>query len=408
MRLHGGRYLPEGSSLPKLRSWIEEHFDVDLGGHRTPSQKTVLVPHRHSVPAFESALRTSCPSLEINISSQERLAHSHGHTVKEIFQLRFGNLQSIVDMVVYPSCAEEIQSVVRLVASSRFRGSVGLIPFGGGTNVSQALLCPVLPIIGAGNGVHGPQIKSEKKSEKRGSKQLRRLLLSVDMKKMNQIKWVDPESLLACVGAGVVGVDLERRLKSTYGLCTGHEPDSSEFSTLGGWIATRASGMRKNRYGNIEDIVQAMSVVLADGTKLTVPHLGPRQSVGPDLRHLLLGSEGTLGIITDATVRLSILPSVKAYGSLIFPSFAHGVRFMRALSKSRVFPASVRLMDNLQFQVSHELIGGSVYYIKIFPLESFSRFCFICCSLVKCSSPISPTFGMRLKAKFLSGLFWST
>jgi alkyldihydroxyacetonephosphate synthase len=102
-----------------------------------------------------------------------------------------------------------------------------LVPFGGGTNVTQALLL--------------------NPSEKR-------MIVSVDMSRMNKIKWVDKTNMMACVEAGIVGSDLERELKN-YGVCSGHEPDSMEFSTLGGWIATRASGMKKNYYGNIEDIV---------------------------------------------------------------------------------------------------------------------------------------------------------
>jgi alkyldihydroxyacetonephosphate synthase len=82
----------------------------------------------------------------------------------------------------------------------------------------------------------------------------KRMIVSVDMARMNAIKWVDKENGLACVQAGIVGVDLERDLKQ-YGVVSGHEPDSMEFSTLGGWISTRASGMKKNTYGNIEDIV---------------------------------------------------------------------------------------------------------------------------------------------------------
>ena len=82
----------------------------------------------------------------------------------------------------------------------------------------------------------------------------KRMVVSVDMTRMNKIKWVDTSNNLACIEAGIIGQDLETKLKG-YGVCTGHEPDSVEFSSLGGWISTRASGMKKNVYGNIEDIV---------------------------------------------------------------------------------------------------------------------------------------------------------
>jgi alkyldihydroxyacetonephosphate synthase len=91
-----------------------------------------------------------------------------------------------------------------------------------------------------------------------------RMIVSCDMTRMNQVKWVDKENGLACVQAGIFGQDLERDLKY-YGVISGHEPDSMEFSTLGGWISTRASGMKKNTYGNIDDIVQNITLVTSKG-----------------------------------------------------------------------------------------------------------------------------------------------
>lgn len=110
---------------------------------------------------------------------------------------------------------------------------VVLIPYGGGTNVTQSLM-----------------MKPEEK----------RMIVSVDMSRMNKIKFVDKVNMIACIEAGIIGQDLERELRN-YGVCLGHEPDSVEFSTLGGWISTRASGMKKNYYGNIEDIVQNVKIV---------------------------------------------------------------------------------------------------------------------------------------------------
>jgi alkyldihydroxyacetonephosphate synthase len=105
--------------------------------------------------------------------------------------------------------------------------NVVIVPYGGGTNVTQALM-----------------LQEEEK----------RMIVSLDMNRMTKILWVDTENMMAKVQAGIMGQDLERELK-VYGCCSGHEPDSMEFSTLGGWVSTRASGMKKNNYGNIEDIV---------------------------------------------------------------------------------------------------------------------------------------------------------
>ena len=158
---------------------------------------------------------------------------------------------------------------------------VCLIPFGGGTSVTEALLCP--------------------DDEPRP-------IVSVDMRRMNTIKWVDVDSMLACVEAGAVGVHLDEDLASR-GLCLGHEPDSREFSTMGGWVATRASGMKKNTYGNIEDVVVNVKVVTPGAGTLEQAAVGaPRRSTGPDLVQMIIGSEGMLGIVTEVVVRLQPLP----------------------------------------------------------------------------------------------------
>jgi len=153
---------------------------------------------------------------------------------------------------------------------------------------------------------------------------------------------------MACIEAGVVGRHLTEQLRR-HGYTMGHEPDSIEFSTLGGWIATNASGMKKNKYGNIEDLVLDVSAVTAQG-KLERRGQNPRESVGVDPRQWLFGSEGRLGIITSAVVKIFPLPEVQRYGSILFYDFASGVDFMYELAQHGDWPASVRLVDNLQFQ----------------------------------------------------------
>src|SRR5262249_35379672 len=173
-------------------------------------------------------------------------------------------------------------------------------------------------------------------------------IASVDMRRMNRVLWIDRANMMAGIEAGTVGRNIMRELKK-YGVTMGHEPDSVEFSTLGGWIATNASGMKKNRYGNIEDLVLDVNVVTTAGT-LERTGASPRESVGLDLRRLMFGSEGTLGIITSAIVKIFPLPEIQQYGSVLFPTFEQGFNFMYDLVREAATPASVRLVDNLQFQ----------------------------------------------------------
>mmetsp|Transcript_24105 Transcript_24105/g.23712 ORF Transcript_24105/g.23712 Transcript_24105/m.23712 type:complete len:112 (+) Transcript_24105:710-1045(+) len=111
---------------------------------------------------------------------------------------------------------------------------------------------------------------------------------------------------MACIQAGIYGRDLEGEL-SKMGLCSGHEPDSMEFSTLGGWVSTRASGMMKNYYGNIEDIILNVKFVTPNGT-FEKGGNWPRVSNGPDLNHLVMGQEGNFGVVTEAVMKVKPLP----------------------------------------------------------------------------------------------------
>lgn len=180
------------------------------------------------------------------------------------------------------------------------------------------------------------------------------MIVSVDLKEMRRIRWIDPVEHTACIEAGAVGQAIQDAL-AAQGFTLGHEPDSVELSTLGGWIATNASGMKKNRYGNIEDIVVDITAITTNG-ELIRSCVGPRESVGPDLRSLLFGSEGTWAIITSAIVKIFPAPEIQRYDSVLFHTFEDGVQFCYDLTRSEVStPASVRLVDNLQFQFSQAL-----------------------------------------------------
>ena len=241
---------------------------------------------------------------------------AHGHTLHEIFTLRSSQFLRIPDLVVWPKSHDDVVTLVNLSCQN----DVVVIPFGGGTSVSGALQCP----------------DNEK-----------RMILSVDTSQMNKILWIDYQNLTARIEAGIIGQDLERELNK-HNLCSGHEPDSYEFSSLGGWVATRASGMKKNIYGNIEDLVVHVKMVTPKGVVERNCQV-PRISSGPDIQQFILGSEGTLGIITEVTLKVRPIPAFKKYGSVVFPDFESGVHFLREVAKQQLKPASLRLMDNEQF-----------------------------------------------------------
>ncbi len=175
-----------------------------------------------------------------------------------------------------------------------------------------------------------------------------RLLL--DMSSMHQTRRIDPVNLLASFDAGKRGSDAEDEVAAK-GLTIGHWPQSIAVSSVGGWVATRASGQFSTANGNIEDIVYSIEAVLADGS---VIHAGkaPRASAGPDLRHLLLGSEGTLGVISGVTLSLRRKPEAQDYSALLTTSLQQGFDFQRELIQRGWQPPVMRQYDPIEAQRS--------------------------------------------------------
>jgi alkyldihydroxyacetonephosphate synthase len=321
--LRGNRYELSGTELPDLLPWARRVLGVDVrpADRHRPQYPPPVAPPRVN-EAFMHEMRRLLPADSISGDERVRLRHGHGHTVEEIYAVNYDHLERVPDAVLYPHTEEVVADIVDAAA----RHDVCLVPYGGGTNVSDALRCP----------------EDEE-----------RMIVSVDLARLNRILWIDPVNLMAEIQAGAVGRHIVTQL-AEYGLTIGHEPDSIELSTLGGWIATNASGMKKNRYGNIEDLVLDMRVVTARG-ELTRTGVAPRESVGIDPRRAMFGSEGTLGIITSAIVKIFPLPEVRRYDSYIFRTFTDGVAFMYDLTREARPPASVRLVDNPQFQLSQTL-----------------------------------------------------
>lgn len=322
--MQGQRYALSQQRMDLLVPWIENLMGIRLSVHdRIASHYPPLVPSSRLQAGQLAALTALLGADAISTEDATRLRRGHGHTQEEMYALHFGDgLTRVPDVVVYPESEAQVQALVELAMTNH----MVLVPFGGGTNVTEALRCPADEA---------------------------RTIVSVDMQRMHRVLWIDTQNRTACIEAGAVGRHLARVL-AEQGWTMGHEPDSLEFSTLGGWIATHASGMKKNKYGNIEDIVLDVHVATAQGL-LQRDRVVPRESTGYDLRHLVFGSEGNLGIVTQAVVRLHPLPAEQRYDSYIFPTFDQGVAFMRAVSDSGQVPASLRLMDNAQFQFGQVL-----------------------------------------------------
>ncbi|XP_067932186.1 alkyldihydroxyacetonephosphate synthase, peroxisomal-like [Watersipora subatra] len=329
----GSRYQLSGTEMPSLKQWVLDTVGIDMQ-YQTPSQPE-LTAKDIPTPTHNEPFLADVRKIRLSHSDdpQDRLFRAHGHTLHEIFQLREGRFQRIPDLVMWPNNQKEVEKMVELAKLH----NVVIIPFGGGTSVSGAVQCP---------------------------SHESRMIVSLDTSQMNEILWIDEKNMTARVQSGIIGQELERQLAEK-GFCTGHEPDSMEFSSLGGWVATRASGMKKNVYGNIEDLLVHVTMVTPAGVVQKSCQV-PRMSTGPDIHHFIMGSEGMYGVITEVTLKIRPLPPVRKYGSVVFPDFEPGVSCMREVAKQRCAPSSIRLVDNEQFQFGQALKPEVSSYIQSF------------------------------------------
>jgi alkyldihydroxyacetonephosphate synthase len=214
-------------------------------------------------------------------------------------------------VVVRPADEQEVTDILR--AAVAFDAVV--IAFGGGSSISGSLEAPAHET---------------------------RPIISVDLMRLDQLLEIDASSRLARAQAGVLGPRLEEQL-SARGYTLGHLPDSFPYSTLGGWIATRSSGMQSDRYGDIADVTKGLRVVTPSGTLVTRPV--PVMSTGPSVREMVLGSEGRLGVITEATVHVRRLPERRTILGYLFPNFADGLAAMRDIAASECSVSVTRVSD---------------------------------------------------------------
>ncbi|HET6965235.1 MAG TPA: FAD-binding oxidoreductase [Acidimicrobiales bacterium] len=216
---------------------------------------------------------------------------------------------ALPEAVCRPETADEVSSVLRICDEAR----VPVTPFAGASGVC-----------GGSIPVHGG--------------------VSLDLTGLGGIVSLDPESLLVEVRAGTFGPDLESALRAD-GYTLGHWPQSIDLSTVGGWVACRGAGQYSTRYGKIEDMVAGLEVVLADGRIIRTGGTAPRAATGPDLTQLFVGSEGTLGVITSARLRIHPAPPAERRAAYGFQSFDAGLDACRRVLRRGATPAVLRLYD---------------------------------------------------------------
>lgn len=247
----------------------------------------------------------------LSTERDDRVFHACGKSYRDLVRMRSGALERVPDGVLHLRDADE------LIAFFKDAAAVGVacVPFGGGTGVVGGTEC-----VGSGDGP----------------------VVVIDVKGLASLLDFDEVSRTATFQAGILGPELERILNER-GFTLGHFPQSFEFSTLGGWVATRSAGQNSTKYGKIERMVQSLTIHAPSGVIRT--HAVPASATGPSLKEMLVGSEGIYGVITEVTLRVSALPEEERFVPIYFKSFAQGVGYVRKLVQSGIRPSVIRLMD---------------------------------------------------------------
>ncbi|MBT2447452.1 FAD-binding oxidoreductase [Streptomyces sp. ISL-43] len=268
-----------------------------------------------------------------SVAKSDRLTHSHGQAFRDVARALLGKLPHVPDLVVRPTSEADVVRVLEWCTDE----NIAVIPFGGGTSVVGG----VEPRVSDGySGV-----------------------VSLDLTSMNRVLEVDSTSRAALVQAGVLGPHLEEQLR-TQGYTLRFFPQSFEFSSLGGWLATRAGGHFATRLTHIDDLTESLRVITPAGAVET--RRLPGSGAGPSPDRMFLGSEGSLGVITQAWVRLQARPRWRSGASVGFANYDAGVRAVRALSQSGLDPANCRLLDPMEALIN----AGSATAVLVLGFES--------------------------------------
>ncbi len=317
--------------MRRWNGWGDDTIDYPLSaramafleeavGAAVPPRDVSLAEALAAVPASRLAGAAREPA--IHVAADDRLRHARGQSLPDWVALRGGRVSAFPDGVAYPVTPAEVARLLAYAAEVDAR----LIPYGGGTSVV---------------GHINPEPGS-------------RPVLTVNMRRMNRLLRLDAISQLATFGAGVAGPELEAQLRAR-GFTLGHYPQSFEYSTLGGWVVTRSSGQQSLGYGRIESLFAGGTLLAPAGETVLPPF--PASAAGPDLRQLVLGSEGRLGILTDVTVRVSPLPEHEEFHAFFFPGFIEGTTAVRRIVQARLPLSLLRLSTPTETRTTLALAG---------------------------------------------------
>jgi alkyldihydroxyacetonephosphate synthase len=301
--------LPES-----LRGLLVEALGVKRPSPRPAALDELALPPSQLPEELIERLTAAVGKPHATADQESRLRHLRGKSTPDLLRLRAGDTRGAPDLVLFPADHDQVQELLEICSHTR----VAVVPFGGGTTVVGGL---------------------EPTGEEFAG------VVALDLRRMDRLLVLDEESRLAVLEPGLRGPEAEELL-ARRGYTIGHFPQSFEYATLGGFAATRSSGQSSAGYGRFDDLVLALKVATPAGS-LTLGR-APKSAAGPDLRQLILGSEGTLGVITALTLQVRPAPQRRVYEGWRFGSFSQGIDTMRHLSQDGPKPTVLRLSDEAE------------------------------------------------------------
>ncbi len=314
--------------MRRWNGWGDDSIESHLRPDMLQFLRATIGPgHRRSDVALSDAAaavaRSRAPDHPLlNTDPQTRLLLARGQSFPDWVEWRWGMQGPAPDAVARPKTEAEVAAIVELAQTK----GLHLIPYGGGTSVVGHL---------------APQAGDA-------------AVVTVDMRGLGNLQKLDADDRLATFGAGVVGPAIEAQLRP-HGLMLGHFPQSYEYSTLGGWVVTRSSGQQSLRYGRIEQMFAGGRVVTPRGT-LVVPPI-PASGAGTDLRELILGSEGRIGLLTEVAVRVRSVPEREVFDAGFLPTWQHGLDCVRELAQAGVPLSMMRLSNAIETRTNLLMAG---------------------------------------------------